>query len=630
MDILISLDFFGSYLHWYVNHQKKVYTQLGGVLTIISFSICIMILAFQFTELLNRDNPQTTENDIINNEFKKISFYNEKIYIPWAIRDYNNHKVNFTGLIYPIVYYSYREKDIKTGNMPYNYTILNYTLCNETNLKNTNYFQDNFLGEFYCIEWNNLLMGGSYASDFIYHIRIDFFLCEDGVNFGTEGKKCADFDELAKYIGDKNVWHIAIYYPEIQFNPRNKNNPMEIFYDIHFYNLNKLNTKVERFYLKEFVLIDDQGWVFEHKKNLTFWGFDKFESDSYTRSVDGNDIIKNFSTSKIYSLVIYLNRNSKIFTRKYTKLLDALGNILSIVNGVFILFKLLSQFFTEAYQDKNIVSNIFVQKYFMNEKYNEYNKTIRLNESFNHEKTIHQNSNQRLSSNNDKNNINNINIKPTKTIAAHKKPIMKIDTIIPDIPLENQESKGNTIQINKNENLISIKNISKFIKIKEKSEHILNKIQRNQIGNASLDNSKIKIGLKRYRSNFGLNIKHFQLEQIKDYMEKDLNQRGSQPLNNYGSKDFNFPYYLYLLNIFNKTFGVTRMCCVGSQFKYAWKYVIEVFDVVKFIELQTNVDLINKILFELKIEKRLYTKESNISQENKESNIFNNNINLQV
>ena len=625
MNLLISFDLFGSYLHWYVNHQKKVYTQLGGILTIISLSICITLLAFLFSNFLTRENPQTTANDVINNDYKKVSFYQEKIYIPWSIRDYYNNKVNFNGWIYPVIYSFNRVKDIKTGNISYKYKILNYTLCNETNLKNINYFQYNYfdLNELYCIEWDDLIMGGNWAHDFIYYIRIDFLLCENEDNFNIEGKKCTNFDELAKYIGDDNVWYIEIFYPEVQFNPKNKNSPMEIFYNNHQYYFNKLNTKVESFYLKEFTIVDDQGWIFENKKNLTLWGFDKFESDTYMRSTDLNNIISGFSYSKIYSLVIYLSRNSKIYTRKYTKLLDALGNILSIINGIFILFKVLSQFFTEAYHDKDIVSNIFVQKYFMNEKYIKYNKSLRLQESFNLGNIIKNAPNQQINNNknSDDYSINNI-----KTIAARKISLTNRNNV--DTPATLSKSKRNLNKINKIENSIPNKHLSKFIEIKEKSNKVLNKNQQNSIGEGSLDNLKIKVDLKQDQSKFGLNIKNFQLEQIKGYIKKDFKQRGSQQLNNYGAKDFNFPYYLYLLNIFNKIFGVTKMCCVSRQFRDAWKYYIEVFDVVKFIELQTNIDLINKILFELKIEKEDNSKDSIIIQEHKDSNIFNNNINI--
>ena len=57
----------------------------------------------------------------------------------------------------------------------------------------------------------------------------------------------------------------------------------------------------------------------------------------------------------LYSFVIYLSKSAKIYTRKYTKLLDALGNVLSIMSGIMLTFKFISRLFTEAYQDKEIV-----------------------------------------------------------------------------------------------------------------------------------------------------------------------------------------------------------------------------------------------------------------------------------
>ena len=82
------------------------------------------------------------------------------------------------------------------------------------------------------------------------------------------------------------------------------------------------------------------------------------------------------------------------------------------------------------------------------------------------------------------------------------------------------------------------------------------------------------------------------------YYSVDVNNRLflSQP------KNFRFSYYLYLLNMFNKIFSTSKMCCVNNNFLDVWKNVINIFDVNKYFELQTNVDLINKILFELKID----------------------------
>ena len=611
MQFLISLDCYGSFLHWYVNHQKKVYTRLGGILTIISSTICVSILIFLLEEFVNRGNPNITENDETNYEYKKIKFNEKQIYIPWTISDYHNRYVNFTGWIFPVIYYFYGERDKKTGTLPYDYKILNYTYCNETNLKSVKYFKDSYVDfdTLYCIDMDDLIMGGDWFHDFVYHIQMDFFLCEDGVNIGTEGKKCTDYDKLTKHIGSNNAWHIEIYYPQIQFKPKNKNNPLEIFYDSHFYNFNKLNTKVERLFLKEVQLIDDQGWIFANEKNYTLWGFDNIESDSYSRSTDGNDFITDFSSSKIYSLVIYLNRNSKIFTRQYVKLLDAVGNLLSIVNGIFVFFKYFSQFFTEAYQDREIVNNVFIQKYFMSEKYNLYNKSVvKLKGK---KKQIYSQNLGFLNSQKKE-----INVNSTKNPQSVKRENFSIQ--------RSNMSKSVISKTNKFENnkkslfhkmTFKSKNISEcrhnnFESSMFAINNIINKDNSADVLNLSQNN------LYYLNNNYNSNINegnnennHIDLVQIQKYMKKNniiddnniTNCKKFNSRNKYQPADFKFPYYLYLFNIFNKIFA-TKRCCINDTFRNAWKYMIDVFDVTQFIQLQTNMDLINKILFKMRCE----------------------------
>ena len=158
MELLVSLDFFGGYLHWYVNHQKKIYTKLGGILTLTSFIICFSVSTLSFKNFIKRENPNLTENEIINNESKKIKFGKEKIYIPWTIADYHVKRVNFTGYLYPIIYYFFGERNMETNVMPYKFKILNYTLCNKTNLKSLKYFQDSYVDfdSLYCIDMDDL------------------------------------------------------------------------------------------------------------------------------------------------------------------------------------------------------------------------------------------------------------------------------------------------------------------------------------------------------------------------------------------------------------------------------------------------------------------------------------------
>ena len=617
MELFKSLDFFGSYLHWYVNKQKKVYTLLGGVFTIISLIICFIVLISLLNGIITRNNPQITMDDQPSFEYPKIKFGEKKIYIPWRITDYSIHKVNFTGWIYPIIYYYYGIKDKKNGSMPFYYKILEYKNCNETDIENVYKFNNSFvdINTLYCINMEDLYMGGNYFNDFVYHIQMELFLCEDGVNYNTPGKKCTNTDELNNIIGKNNSWLFEFYYPEIFLKTQNKKNPFEIFYNSHFYNFNKLNTKVERLYLKQFTLIDDQGWIFENKKTTSIWGFDKIDSDSYTRSIE-NNILTDTSSSKIYSLIIYINSNKKIYTRKYPKLLESLGNIITLVHSIFIIFKYISQFFTEAYQDRDILNNIFVQKYFMDKKYIRYNK-LKKNLSYNHN-LINQMSAF------DKARFSYMcNSKKATMQNPFGTNVNRFMTIEKD--MENVNSiKQKKSQFNNNQNFPRFskvddpKNEQKHISMKIKPKGIKDNNFEDSSDNKNYDNSVLNFYNKNQKntimskaneekrrstlmdSSFYNNLNNKKIDKksldlIKIYMKK--NYSGNET-NNLNSKDFDFPYYLYLLNIFDKRFS-TKVCCINHKFRNVWKYMINMFDVVKFIHLQTNVDLINKIIFEM-------------------------------
>ena len=584
------MDFFGSFFHWYANRQKKLYTNLGGVLTIFSFVICGSILTFLFRDCLGRTNIKATENDEINTEFKKIKFGEEKIYIPWAIADYQSRKVNFSGWIYPVIYYYYGERNKETNLLSYQTKILNYISCNETNLKNIKYIKDKNvnLDEMFCIDMEDIIMGGDWFYDFVYNVKIDFFLCEDGVNFGTKGKKCTDYDELTENIGNGNALHVEIHYPQILFKPENKQNPLQIFYNSHFYNFNKINTKEEKLYLKEFSLVDDKGWIFDDVNNSKLWGYDKMDSDSFTRIFDEKNFLTNFTSSKIYSLTIYISRNTKVFTRKYTKLLDALGNTISIVNGIFICFKIFSQFFTEASQDRDILETLFIQKNSMEEKYSKFNKDnnkqiILLNKQSNIDNYIKRNI---LDKNNEISNTKNAN----SVNHLIKNSIVDSNSEI------NLQPKQNKLKL-----------ISKFKLSQKKAINISKKSYKfNQRAKFSLNNSvnsNHKVDLQRqklsnFKSNFGFKKKH--LDQIRAYIEKRSEKGKNAKV--IDLKNFSFPYYLYLLNIFNKIFAMNDMCCVNRKFTDAWKHLINVFDIVNYIQMQSNIDLVNKIIFEMKSE----------------------------
>ena len=71
--------------------------------------------------------------------------------------------------------------------------------------------------------------------------------------------------------------------------------------------------------------------------------------------------------------------------------------------------------------------------------------------------------------------------------------------------------------------------------------------------------------------NVEFNLQNFELNKIQAYMKNDY-KKNNKTLKKFTSIDFNFPYYLYLLNMFNKSFDVTKSCFVNHKFLESWEY----------------------------------------------------------
>jgi len=162
--IIKYTDLFGTRCAFYSEKMPKLYTVIGGIFSMISILVCILIFIIFSIDDLRRKFPITTTSSIPSEGYRKIKFGKEKIWIPWRIVDYNNNEfVNTTELLYPKIYYYYGIKVNGTRDFNLTYTTLNYKLCNKTSMaieKNT-YQIKVVLSELYCIEMDNLEMGGS-------------------------------------------------------------------------------------------------------------------------------------------------------------------------------------------------------------------------------------------------------------------------------------------------------------------------------------------------------------------------------------------------------------------------------------------------------------------------------------
>ena len=343
--IITYLDMFGTKNTFYTDQKPKLYTLMGGILTLFSFVLCFVIFLLHSLEDFKRISPMTSTSYFhFDMNQIKIKFGEEKIWIPWRIADYNNnHYINHSGILFPVIYYYYYEKK-EDSLINSKREILNYKLCNETSMKRySKYYILNVpLNESYCIDMDDLDMGGSWTSDFISYVELDFYYCKDGIDYNETNQNCTSYEQLMNISGIRNSLYLDFYFPEVQFQPANLSHPIILKYNQHYYHLSKFSNKIDRIYLQENILIDDFGWVFSKNKKYIYWGMSKIDSETRFTSTF-RDLVNEGSTSRAYSINLYIDSQMIYYKRYYKKINVIISENFPIVYLIYLTAKKMAQ-----------------------------------------------------------------------------------------------------------------------------------------------------------------------------------------------------------------------------------------------------------------------------------------------
>jgi len=588
------MDLFGTRCTFYSDKMPKLYTVTGGIFTMISLFLCLLVFVVFSLDDLKRKFPSTTISFIPSEGYRKIKFGQEKIWIPWRIVDYNNNGfVNHTGLLYPIIsYYS----GIKYENSKkYNFTkkILNYKLCNETSMiyESNIYHISVPLNELYCIDMEDLDMGGSWITEFIYYINFEIYYCEDGINYDENNSKCSTFNQIKNLIGYDNSLEFHIYYPVVQFQPTNKTFPVIVMYKNYFYHISKYVNKINRIYLQENVLTDDYGWILNKEYNISYWGLNSIFGDTYL-SRNENDLTNEGSTSRAYSFNIYLEPGIILYKREYKKIYIIFSEFIPVAYFIFVIMKNMAKLFKKAENNKKMIELLFEN---LKEKPNIFEENLkRLSVTNNNNiKSKNKNSSKRNSVNSVNNKRINDKIKDRRSIDVRQ--------ISSNLNIRNSSiflNEDNIIFNNNSGKNSPSKSNSKFYHQHKRSVAIIN---NNNISNINL--------LQSYKAkgnflNLGKN-------------EKKINRVATNNSKTYIKQQL-FPYKYYLFSIFIRNLNATKEnCFFSSRFIKIYTFFCQLFDITTYLSLQREFNALKQIINK---------KGVNLIEKNRKININSNNF----
>ena len=544
-------DFFGQRFHLYIGYKPKYYTYFGGLITLIAFASYILIFIFLGYDDLRRKNPISNTSTSPPSGYRNIKFGEEKIYLPWRIIDYDENPINITGKIYPRIFYFTVHPDNVTGELVTEYNLVDYKLCNETSMKNLGkeYIIDIPLETLYCIDMENLKVGGSWNSDFLNFIRFDLYMCKDGIDYNESSFECTTYENLENIYGGGESIFFELLYPIVQFQPTNLEIPILIVYKTHYYIINKYTNKLDRLYLQEYFFQDEKSWLIHHPKNISYWGVNSMDGESYIKS--NRDVLRFASSSKCYTLNIYFELGNVFFTRKYKKIYEILGDVFPVMNVLYYIFELMARKLNEAHAAKKL--NEYIMGY---ENNKEKKNLIEIKNQNRRSKKM-----EDIPSNNDNSKI---------LIYKNKTHVMK-------------EAQSNKLISN------SFEDISKMM--------MFNPNLCNDNGNG---NSNKNINVKTVARNHQEKVK--QIYQIYDKRSQSLPKK---PMDKYPLKYYFYGMMHMKLNFTNTLKGRNRFFGVTPNFVKAYGYFRNIIDVTTYIKLVKEFEIYKKLTMqnETKIER---------------------------
>ena len=298
-------------------------------MSISFYLICIICFVILSYDDFKKMNPISSKSEIPDVGLRTVNILKEKIWIPFRMVTYEEQFVDHRGILFPQLYYVEGKWDNELG-MNLSYHLLTYKLCNETSMaKKPERYKINVpLNELFCVEADNISFGGSWNGDYINYLEYNLHLWQEGINFNVSDPRCTKLENLLKY--KSTSWLFEFYYPVVQFQPTNYDTPLGVIYRSYFYRLATYTNKVERIYISQHILNDDTGILYANSKNSSCWGMSSLYGDDYHMEYEVDPLVKSTS-SRLYSLDIYMDQGMVYYNRSYKKLFLIFSDIKSII-----------------------------------------------------------------------------------------------------------------------------------------------------------------------------------------------------------------------------------------------------------------------------------------------------------
>ena len=547
MNFFKYIDFFDSKFHFYVGGHPTNSSIFGGIMSLIFFILSIVtFLVFAWPDL-KKLNPITSKSEIPGGDMRVVNLHNSKVWVPFRMVTYEEKFIDHRGILHPVVSFIEGKWNSSFG-MDLTYHTLDYKLCSETSMANKTeeYKIDIPLNECFCIENDDFPWGGSWYGDFLYFFEVNLFLCENGIDYNSSDPRCSRMPDLLQH--HNTSWLFEFYYPVVQFEPSDQENPISVIYRSYFYRLSTYANKVERIYIQENIMEDDQSIVSSNLTSKSYWGITNIYGDSYFTPDEKDPLVKSTS-SRLYSLVVYMDQGYVRYTRRYKSIYYIFSEILPLVNVLLAFLKKFTRYIKLIIARKNISSYIF--------------ENIPINDN-----------EQQILSVRKK---HSYEIKPLTKFTPSKN-FIRIKKSLPE----------NNISSIVNLNVESLNNPNRATQEKEKTKSNRLKLPMKKNGNENGENNLGDVNVIRFLNKSQLKRKivndsnkmNIPIVNINNILYKRKNENKASEKNEL----FPLPYF-YMNLIFDRLIKPKRCFCFDKRYFIMYNFMIKIFDISSHIKL---------------------------------------------
>ena len=343
-----KLDIFGSGFNFLVNGNDKVQTSFGSWFTIFYFFTFVGLFFGFGVDLYQRKKPKVSFNSKIE-DYTRFSLSNSNYTYAFRVEDTDGVFITDESIVYQeILYFSYEMEngawDVKFINL------LKPKRCNDVPLVKEKEQKYNIsLNSWYCIDFDNVTMGGNWEGNFVYGLQIVTRQCTNS----TTRNNCRSKENIEKAFRNERTSSKFFYSDlslEVLPTMDDFEKPLKTNL-VNRYQLLNLGLSKRNIYTNKITSInDDKGWFFQELITSSIFSNDNIFSDFTLKDTWTQDIL--------FNQFIYFGKKFDVYNRGYTKVQEVLASMGGFTKFTLVLINIIYIYVNRKVKNLLLLSEI--------------------------------------------------------------------------------------------------------------------------------------------------------------------------------------------------------------------------------------------------------------------------------